>query len=247
MIPGFVDCHSHVLPSDDDGVRTVEEGVSLARAAAAHGTVLLFATPHVWPDLPLDVAREAAVRRNYADAKPRAGLELRLGWELTPSRALLREDPHRYVLEGTRCVLMEVPFVGAADLLVRLAELTEGEGLQPVIAHPERAEAVQDRPALAGELAARGWPVQVNGSSLLGRHGAVAGSIAWDLVESGAAGIVGSDGHRAERPARLDDAYAAVRDRLGAAAAAPLFDGSALGSSAGPSERAASRAALPGA
>ena len=244
--PGFVDCHSHILPSGDDGARTVEEAITLCRAAAAHGTAVLFATPHVWPDLLLSAEREAAVRRVLAEVRPRAGLELRLGWELTPSRAVLRDDPRRYALEGTGSVLMEVPFVGPADVLVRLAELTEGEGLQPVIAHPERAEAVQARPAVADELAARGWVMQVNGTSLLGRHGAVAESIAWDLVERGLATIVGSDGHRAERPARLDEAYAVARERLGADAAS-LFDGSALGLAAGASARTASRAALPGA
>ena len=70
--------------------------------------------------------------------RPQAGLELRLGFELTPTRALLKEDPHRFVLEGTDCVLMEVPFVGHANDLFALAEHTEAAGLRPVIAHPER-------------------------------------------------------------------------------------------------------------
>lgn len=266
----FVDCHSHILPSGDDGARTVDEAISLCRTAAAHGTAILFATPHVWPDLVLDARREAAIRRALAESRPRTALELRLGWELTPSRALLRDDPHRYVLEGTGSVLMEVPFVGPVDLLVRLAELTEREGLRPVIAHPERSEAVQAQPALADELAARGWLLQVNGSSLLGRHGPTAGEIAWDLVERGLAALVGSDGHRPARPPRIDDAYAEAVDRLGPGAAR-FFDGSALGlveTSAGKSDarsrldrpprtpsgaltrvsaRTASRAAMPGA
>lgn len=245
MQGSFVDCHSHILPSGDDGARTVEEAVALCRTAAARGTAVLFATPHVWPDLLLGAEREASVRRALAEARPRAGLALRLGWELTPSRALLRDDPHRYALEGTSAVLMEVPFVGPHDLLVRLAELTEREGLVPVIAHPERSEAVQARPALAGELAARGWPLQVNGTSLLGKHGPVAEAIAWELVERGLAALVGSDGHRPARPPRLDEAYAAVRDRVGAHADR-LFDGSALGLRAA-SARTASRAATPGA
>jgi protein-tyrosine phosphatase len=246
VLAGFVDCHSHILPSGDDGARTVDEAVALCHTAHARGTALLFATPHVWPDLPLGAHREAAVRRAYAEVRPRARLELRLGWELTPSPVLLREDPSRYVLESTRSVLMEVPFVGPADLLFRLADHTESAGLQPVIAHPERSEAVQARPELADELAARGWPLQVNATSLLGRHGPVAEAIGWGLLERGLAAIVASDGHRPTRPATLDEAWRAVSGRLGEEAGR-LFDGSALGLGAAVSARTASRAATPGA
>ena len=36
---GFVDVHSHVVPSGDDGAGTVREAVELAFSAAAHGTM----------------------------------------------------------------------------------------------------------------------------------------------------------------------------------------------------------------
>ena len=230
MSPSFVDCHSHVVPSSDDGAGSVEEGVALCREAARHGTTILFATPHVWPHLVLTETREAEVREAYECMRnDNAGLELRLGWELTPTAALLEEDPHRYVLEGTDCVLMEVPFTGPADELVALAERTEGAGLRPVIAHPERTEAVLDRPELADELAARGWTLQVNATSLLGRHGDEPAELGWDFLERGIATIVASDGHRPTRPPHLDEAHALAVRRLGDERALPLFDGSALG------------------
>ena len=241
MSPAFVDCHSHVVPSGDDGAGSVEEGVALCREAARHGTEILFATPHVWPHLVLTEAREAEVRDAYERIRKNAGLELRLGWELTPTAALLDEDPHRYVLEGTDSVLMEVPFTGPADELLALAERTESAGLRPVIAHPERTEAVLDRPELADELDARGWTLQVNATSLLGRHGDEAAELGWDFLERGIATIVASDGHRPTRPPQLDEAYALAVRRLGEERTLPLFDGSALGL-ATPS-RTASRAA----
>jgi len=227
--PIFVDLHSHVVPSGDDGAGGVGDGAALCRDAAMHGTRLLFATPHVWPHLPLTLDREAAVREAYERVRAAAGLELRLGWELTPTAALLDEDPGRYSLEGSDAVLMEVPFVGSAHLLVALAELTQSAELQPVIAHPERTEAVLDRPVLADELAERGWLLQVNASSLLGRHGDDAADVGWDLLARDVATIVASDGHRRTRPARLDEAYELAVRRLGADRALQLFDGTALG------------------
>jgi protein-tyrosine phosphatase len=225
----FVDCHSHVCPSGDDGAPNVVTGAWLCREAAKRGTTLLFATPHVWPELPLDEARERKVRAAFAELRPQAGLELRLGFELTPHRRLLDEDPRRYELGGTGRVLMEVPFAGGHDVLYALAEHVESAGLAPVIAHPERTEAVMEERRLAYALAERGWALQVNASSLLGRHGPLSEEIGWELLDEGAAVLVASDGHRPARPPYLDEAWELVRARLGEERARGLFDGSALG------------------
>jgi len=235
----FVDCHSHVVPSGDDGAATVADGLALCADAARHGTAVLFATPHVWPHFTLTAERELELRKAFEQMRRHADVDLRLGFELTPSRALLSEDPERYVLEGTDRVLMEVPFAGPADLVFALAAHIEAAGLRPVIAHPERTEAVLDDPAVADELAARGWAVQVNATSLTGRHGPDIEELGWLLVESGVVTVVASDGHRMSRPAQLDEAYRLVRGRLGERALS-LFDGTALGVT--PS-RTASRAA----
>jgi protein-tyrosine phosphatase len=233
-----------MCPSGDDGVATVEEGAILTREALRRGTAILFATPHVSPQLPLTAEREALVHDRFARLRPRAGLDLRLGWELTPSRALLDDDLGRYELGDTGLVLIEVPFVGPADLLWALAEEAERQGLTPLIAHPERAEAVQLDESLADDLAER-YLVQVNASSLTGRHGLTPAAIGWRLLEEGRADVVASDGHRMTRPPFLDDAYEAAALRIGEGSARRFFDGSALGlSSARP---APSRAAPQGA
>jgi protein-tyrosine phosphatase len=223
----FVDCHSHVVPSGDDGARSLADGVELCADAARHGTRVLFATPHVWPHLPLSRDRQRAIEGVYAVLRADVGLELRLGYELTPTRALLRDDLNRYVLRGTDCLLLDTPFTEPLDLLVALAERAESQGLRPVIAHPERSDASRADPAVVDELARRGWLLQVNATSLLGRHGDEAAELGWTLVTSDLAAIVASDGHRLTRPARLDEAFAAVTARVGEAAGR-LFDGSAL-------------------
>jgi protein-tyrosine phosphatase len=226
----FVDVHSHVVPSGDDGVKTEEEGLELCRGAAARGTDVLFATPHVWPHFRLDHEREASVRAAHARMAPRAdelGLELHLGWELTPTARLLREDMSHYRLGSLPAVLMELPFHGDLRLSEALAAHIEGSGFVPVIAHPERAEAVLDDRGAARGLREGGRLIQVNATSLLGYHGAAIEAEAWRLVDEGLADLVASDGHRQARPPHLDDAYGLVRTRVGEAAQA-LFDGRAL-------------------
>ena len=226
--PAFVDCHAHAVPSGDDGVQSLEEARWLCHDAAEHETRVLFATPHVWPALTLTDERERAVRASFEELRRDAPLEFRLGFELTPARPLLGEDLGRYALEGTDAVLIEVPFSGPPDLLLAVLERIEEQGLRPVIAHPERAEAAQDERGLLDLLAAPGRLLQVNATSLLGRHGDAAFELGWNLVEDGRAALVASDGHRATRPARLDEAYALAVERVGEEVIA-LFDGTALG------------------
>jgi protein-tyrosine phosphatase len=233
----FVDVHSHVVPSGDDGAQSLGEGLALCRAAAERGTSVLYATPHVWPGSGLSAEREERVRAVHAAMAAECaayGLRLELGFELTPAVELLEEDPRRYRLSGADCVLVELPFTGPLELALAVAGHVEAAGLLPVIAHPERAEAVLGRPDSVLAFAERGWPLQVNATSLLGYHGPGCETAGWRLVESGAAALVASDGHRAARPPFLDDAYAAVRRRVGEGADS-LFDGSALGRRVGAS------------
>jgi protein-tyrosine phosphatase len=226
----FVDVHSHVVPSGDDGARSIEAGLELCRSAFDAGTSVLFATPHIWPILPLTREREEAIRAAHAELAPavaRIGLDLQLGYELTPAESLLEEDPNRFRLGELPAVLMEVPFQGSLTLAERLAEHIEAAGLVPVIAHPERSEAVLDDPGLATAMHERGWLLQVNATSVVGYHGPEIETAAWRLIEAGHAALVASDGHRKARPPHLDEAFGTVQARLGERAIA-LFDGRAL-------------------
>jgi protein-tyrosine phosphatase len=226
----FVDVHSHVVPSGDDGAQSVGEGLELCRTAARAGTSVLYATPHVWPTLPLPAEREEQIRATHAEMAAKAasfGLDLQLGFELTPTPALLEEDPTRFRLGELPAVLMEVPFHGSLSLAERLAEHIEGRGLVPIIAHPERSEAIAEDPGLAAAFRERGWLLQLNATSIVGYHGSEIEAGAWQLIGSGLADLVASDGHRRARPPHLDEAFRAVQARL-RERTRPLFDGSAL-------------------
>jgi len=230
-VTAFVDVHSHVVPSGDDGARSIEAGLGLCLEAARHGTRVLYATPHVWPSLTLTPEREEAVRVAHAEMAPALaehGLDLRLGWELTPTERLLDEEPGRYRLGDLPAVLMEVPFHGSLGLAERLAEHVAGSGLTPIVAHPERAEHVREGLDAVAAFRERGWLIQVNATSLLGAHGLEQEEAAWRLLRGGLADLVASDGHRTSRPPFLDEAHRLVRARVGESAEA-LFDGSALG------------------
>ncbi len=90
-MPGFVDVHTHVVPSGDDGAGSIEEGLALCRLALEAGTEILFATPHAhapWDTFPRTAERERVYAAAYAlmrDETVAWGLDLRRGWEVYPS------------------------------------------------------------------------------------------------------------------------------------------------------------------
>jgi tyrosine-protein phosphatase YwqE len=83
----------------------------------------------------------------------------------------------------------------AIGLTWAACERIDAEGLAPVLAHPERCRAVAADPASAVRFAERGWPLCLNGPSVLGDHGQTAERMAWWLLGEGTVSLVASDAH----------------------------------------------------
>jgi protein-tyrosine phosphatase len=237
--PGFVDVHSHVIPSGDDGARNVAEGLQLCRRAAEQGTRLLFGTPHAHvagSPYPITSKRIARARASYEEMKDECaafGLELRLGWELAPDGALVGEIED-YELEGTGTVLVEFPgpwfeYTDPLEALRVQIDQIRAAGLGVVLAHPERSLEIQRRPELVLPFIADGALICLNGDSFVGNHGSAPERCAWRLLELGAGDLIASDAHRPGRPSRLHEAVDVVAARAGRERAYALVNGSALG------------------
>ena len=237
--PRFVDVHSHVVPSGDDGAASVDEAIALCRIAFEAGTTVLFATPHAhaeWDTFPRTARRVELFEQAFPRVRSSVaewGLDLRRGWEVYPSLVTDGADLESYRLAGTRAVLVEFPgswlqVDRAVELVAAAAERVANAGLVPLLAHPERCPEVAAEPESVGALADAGWPLCLNGPSLTGDHGASAERTAWMLLDEGLVSLVASDAHGHGRPPRLDNAYATVEAAVGRDAALPLFDGSAV-------------------
>ncbi len=235
---GFVDLHTHVIPSGDDGAPSIQAGIDLCRTMAAAGTRIVYGTPHAHPAdswFPITEERVALARQSYAEMKPRCaefGLDLRLGWELAATGALVGELGD-YVLEGTRAILLELPgpwfsFDDEVAVTREQASAIRAAGLEVVFAHPERSAGVQRRPELMLELTEQGALVCFNADSFVGGHGEASERCGWRLLELGVGDFVASDAHRPERPSRLREAIEAIAARCGEERALRLAQGVAL-------------------
>ncbi len=220
----YVDLHCHLLPGIDDGAATMDHTIAHARRLEAAGVHDVACTPHIkrcdFPrvDLPgLAAARQAA--QSAIDAEQIA-VRLHGGGELAHEEALALEpeDLERIAQgpAGGRWLLLECPFAGLDEEVVQAAERLWDLGYGVLLAHPERAAAIAGADRRLRSLAARGALLQVNATSLLGRHGPTAEAGAVRLLREGIVWCLASDGHPGTRDDTLDRGHAAV-GRLGLA------------------------------
>jgi protein-tyrosine phosphatase len=234
----FVDCHTHVIPSGDDGARSPADALRLCRIAAGDGTSTIFGTPHVSPSWPLTRRRRAKIRRAHETLSERAPLAVELGFEVDPQAPEAWEDPAALRLGPTPFVLVEPPeaatLTSSLESVARYGEAIGAAGLRPLLAHAEKSLYLARHPRVRKQLIRSGWRLQITAQALVDDATQTLLFNAWDLLLSGAAEIVASDGHSRSRPPTLAASFAAVRDRMGGAAE-PLYRGGILGPAGDPS------------
>jgi protein-tyrosine phosphatase len=206
-----VDLHLHLLPGVDDGPADLGAALAHAERLARDGVHEATVTPHVGhPDFPVAVATIPERTRTLQAAIDAAGIALRLhpGGEIFPDCATdLSPDELAVIAQGpagARWVLLEVPFDGIDAKFFAAWRHVRRHGFGVLIAHPERAAGLLDeglqrlRPVIED-----GALLQVNVSSLLGRHGDEARIAGRRLIRDGLAYVLASDGHGADRPDTL--------------------------------------------
>jgi protein-tyrosine phosphatase len=217
----YVDLHCHLLPGLDDGAATMAATIAHARRLEAAGITDVACTPHIKRrDFPaIEISRLAELREQAQRAIDDHGIAVRLhpGGELGHDEALvLGREELGLIAQGpahARWLLLECPFEGIEADFTEAAERLWGLGYDLLLAHPERAPAIPGADRRLLELIDRGALVQVNASSLLGRHGAVARAGAQRLLGDGMVWCLASDGHPGTRDDLLDRGYDALLAR----------------------------------
>ena len=217
----MIDLHAHLLPGLDDGPDTMREALRMARAAREAGIATVVCTPHMIEHFPTDPARVHAAVAELQAAVDGEGIGLRLlpGGEIAlPHLRRLGDEDLRLasVGGGGRWLLLEMPFHGWPVDLPRILADLEIRGYGVILAHPERADAVQRHPDRMRDIVGRGALVQLTAASFLGEHGDAARRTAAVLLAGGAGHLIASDAHSPGpwRPPELEEGLRAAADAI---------------------------------
>jgi len=195
---GYVDLHCHLLPGVDDGARTPEDALEMARALLDLGFVAVAPSPHARPEFAS--AEVCAQRREVLEqALAHAGLTLRL--YSNAEHALVLDGfleglgtPATRPINGGRYVLVEAPYTAPVPTLPELVFRMVRRGVIPLFAHPERCQEF-DRPGRAAEVVRLGARLQLDLGALVNRYGPVARRRARAFLEEGLYAVAATDLH----------------------------------------------------
>ena len=207
----MVDVHCHLFPGIDDGPRTLDHAIALARRAVAGGIATAIVTPHILPgryENTLSGIREAAASfRAELDVR---NIPLEIGYaaevRIGPEVISLAEEetlPLLGSVEGYGIVLLEFPDSHILPGSDKLVAWLLSRNIRPVIAHPERNKEVMRNVDAIAPFVQMGCWLQLTAGAVSGVFGPRCRERSRQLLERGWVHLLASDAH--DVPARLPE------------------------------------------
>ena len=223
----FTDLHCHLLHGVDDGAKTPEETLAMARALVALGFSAVAPSPHARPQYPGPEAVEtrrvevqALLDQHAIPLTLHHSAENYLDGDFL-ERELAGTGRH---IAGTKYVLVELPYEAPVPALPELLYKLRRKGIRPVIAHPERCMEFENK-GRAEEAVRIGAYLQLDVGSLAGRYGKPARKVGQRLLEEGLYAIAATDLHAPIHAEKwLAESMKLLRGAAGDSAEKKLFD-----------------------
>jgi protein-tyrosine phosphatase len=196
----MIDTHLHILPGVDDGPKTIEEAVALARTLVKEGIHTAIATPHYNDLFPQRSASEIEERVNDLQQvldHQAIPLHLFAGHEALIKSGMVEDIQagRLATLNKSRYLLLELWNNAWLPETDRVIFELRAFGIIPVIAHPERYRAIQHDPYRLAALLEQGALTQLIASSLIGIWGKTIRRCAETLLKKGLIHCIASDAH----------------------------------------------------
>lgn len=220
------DIHCHILPGLDDGAKSLEFALSMARQAVDEGIRCVVATPH-HANGHYETSRDQILaevsRLNQALEQNRIPLQVVPGQEIRLYNRLLDdlcEKNHEFVLVGGRYLLLELPSYHIPKNLSELIYELELQGITVIIAHPERNREIIEDPEKLIPFVKQGALAQITSHSLTGGFGRRVHKVSLQLCRQNLVHLVASDAHNlTTRRFMLKDSFHVVEKHCGQALA----------------------------
>jgi len=196
----MIDLHCHILPGIDDGAKTIDETLEMARIAVKEGIHHIIATPHYiqYSDyLGKQDVEKLVDEVNLIFRKEQIPLTVSAGHEvyMTPDLPKLVEQKEVSTLNNSQYILVEFPMndipMYAEDIFYELRLM----GLTPILAHPERYPMIMENPNLLLKFLKLGVLCQTNVGSIRGFFGERVQKTAIQLIEHNMIHFIATDAH----------------------------------------------------
>jgi protein-tyrosine phosphatase len=197
----MIDLHCHLLPEIDDGAKSLEMSLAMARIAQADGITTTACTPHIYPGLYENRRDDIRIRvRRLSGQLCDAGIELSLtegaDIQIVPELVYGLTSGQMATLNNTRYFLFEPPHTVVPRQFETLIFQSLAAGYVPVITHPERLTWLDDEHYdWFVDAAFEGAWIQLTGGAIAGHFGKRARYWSERFLDDGLVHIIASDGH----------------------------------------------------
>ena len=215
----MIDLHSHILPGIDDGSKSLEMSLAMARIAVADGITQMACTPHIYPGLYMnDKAGITAARDALQRSLDEHGIALKLTTgadvHLVPGLLEGLREGRIPSLHNTRYVLLEPSHHVAPPRFAESVFQLVAAGYVPVITHPERLTWIEDNFQVFVDLTRQGAWMQVTAGALTGVFGPRAKYWGERFLGEGLTHILATDAHSAGRRVPVLSEAKAIAERM---------------------------------
>ena len=197
----LIDLHNHILPYVDDGAADMEEALELLQMEAEQGVSVVCVTPHLRRKM--FESTDARVQEMFARLRTEAAqipIELHLSREyyFDSNFEKLLEAQSLLSMGSQRVVLTEFSYRSSAETLLEASRMITQARYQPLFAHVECYEAVQNDPELVRKLVDSGTMIQMNANAALGLEGWKKKFLCRRLLKQKLVHVIASDAHDPE-------------------------------------------------
>ncbi|MGF2941318.1 tyrosine-protein phosphatase [Enterococcus xiangfangensis] len=218
----MIDLHCHILPGIDDGAKTLEDSLDMARKAISQGITHLMCTPHHNNGKyfnPADqVIEKVAVLQQELDDR-NLGLTLLEGQEVRITGTLLEDIARGEILFtdlDDTYILIEFPTGEVPAYTKQLFFNLLSQGHTPVIVHPERNTVFRKNPNDLIPFLEMGVLTQLTAPSIVGVFGKEIQKTAKQMLKHNMLYMVASDAHNLRhRNFYLKEAYEEIKKEQG--------------------------------
>ncbi|WP_283594457.1 tyrosine-protein phosphatase [Limosilactobacillus galli] len=197
----MVDLHCHLLPGIDDGSKSMEVSLRLAREATENGITHALLTPHHmngrYVNHKQDVIRrtkefQEQINTHNIPLTVFPGQEVRINGQLLEA---LDKDDILFADTGNRYMMLEFPDDDVPYYTNQMIFDLQQRGIIPVIVHPERNTKIMTQPSLIYQMLEKGCLSQITASSYVGTFGKKVEIFSRQLIEAGQGYVFASDAH----------------------------------------------------